>query len=577
MWYKGIIHPILKTGKDPLLPLSHRGISLMSTVAKIFSAIINNRLTTFMESHGIYAEEQNGFRRLRSRLDHLYTLTTIIRNRKAHNQETFCAFIDFEKAFDSIHYPLLWFKLAACGIQGKILQMIQSMYSNLECCFRVNGRLTDWFRQTAGVRQGDTLAPTLLAIFVNDLVPEINNLRCGVPISDDNTVSILLYADNIVLISDSSDGLQNMLNTLHSWSKTWMLKVNNDESKIMHFRKCSQERTQLEFPYGDTTLDIVHMYRYLGLNLYEHMDFSESVKCLTTASSRALGAVTNKYYSTNGLDYTTYTKLYDAMVSPVMDYGCEIWAGKKRDSCDTVQHRAMRTFLRVGKCTPLPMMYGDMVWIPPEIRQKAAMVRYWIQLTRMPDTRLTRRVFDWDHGRARPGTWCHDIKQIFEACDLGGAYQEKSRDRGLIDKIKNELYQNDCKRRRDDMQYMSRMAIYRQLNETTTPNITGPACHVSMNLKRAQRSVISKLRSGTLPLAIETGRYRQTPVPQRLCKQCDLNAVEHEQHFLFQCPRYDTIRHNRMGELDDIDSCFRSDTSIRNLSLNILDCLKLRV
>ena len=319
MWYKGIIHPILKTGKDPLLPLSHRGISLMSTVAKIFSAIINNRLTTFMESHGIYAEKQNGFRRLRSCLDHLYTLTNIIRNRKAHNQETFCAFIDFEKAFDSIHYPLLWFKLAACGIQGKILQMIQSMYSNLECCIRVNGRLTDWFSQTAGVRQGDTLAPTLFAIFINDLVPEINNLRCGLPISDDNTISILLYADDIVLISDSSDGLQNMLNTLHSWSKTWMLKVNNDKSKIMHFRKSWQGRTQLEFPYGDTTLDIVHLYRYLGLNLYEHMDFSESIKCLTTASSRALGAVTNKHYSTNGLDYTTYTKLYDAMVSPVMD------------------------------------------------------------------------------------------------------------------------------------------------------------------------------------------------------------------------------------------------------------------
>ena len=223
------------------------------------------------------------------------------------------------------------------------------------------------------------------------------------------------------------------------------------------------------------------------------------------------------------------------------------------------------------------MMYGDMAWIPPEIRQKSAMVRYWIRLTRMPDTRLARRVFNWDHGRARRGTWCHDIKQIFEACDLGEAYQEKSRDRWLIDKIKNELYQNDCNRRRDDMQYMSRMAIYRQLNETTTPNITGPARHVSMNLKRAQRSVISKLRSVTLPLAIETGRYRQTPVPQRLCKQCDLNAVEHEQHFLFQCPRYDIIRHNRMGELDDIDSCFRSDTSIRNLSLYILDCLKLRV
>ena len=104
MWYKEIIHLILKTGKDSLLPLSHRG-SLMSTVAKIFSATINNRLTAFMESHGIYAEEQNGFRRLRSCLDHLYTLTIIIRNRKAHNQETFLRFYWLWKSLRQYSLP----------------------------------------------------------------------------------------------------------------------------------------------------------------------------------------------------------------------------------------------------------------------------------------------------------------------------------------------------------------------------------------------------------------------------------------------------------------------------------------
>ena len=103
----------------------------MSTVAKVYSTIINNRVTAFMEARGLYAEEQNGFRRLRSCLDHLFTLTTIIRNRKAQKQDTYCAFIDFEKAFDSVEYPLLWFKLAACGIQGKMLHAIQAMYRNL--------------------------------------------------------------------------------------------------------------------------------------------------------------------------------------------------------------------------------------------------------------------------------------------------------------------------------------------------------------------------------------------------------------------------------------------------------------
>ena len=65
VWYKAVIHPILKPGKSPLVPLNHRGISLISIVAKVFSTILNTRLSNFMDNQGIYAEEQNGLRRMR--------------------------------------------------------------------------------------------------------------------------------------------------------------------------------------------------------------------------------------------------------------------------------------------------------------------------------------------------------------------------------------------------------------------------------------------------------------------------------------------------------------------------------
>ena len=84
-----------------------------------------------MENRGIYAEEQNGFRRMRLCLDHLHTLTTVIRNRKAQKLSPFCVFIDYEKAFDSVHYPYLWYKLTAAGVQGHMLSVIQTMHSNL--------------------------------------------------------------------------------------------------------------------------------------------------------------------------------------------------------------------------------------------------------------------------------------------------------------------------------------------------------------------------------------------------------------------------------------------------------------
>ena len=56
---------------------------------------------------------------------------------------TYCAFIDFEKAFDSVNHTFLWFKMSACGIHGKLLNIIRTMYANLQNCVRVGGRLTN--------------------------------------------------------------------------------------------------------------------------------------------------------------------------------------------------------------------------------------------------------------------------------------------------------------------------------------------------------------------------------------------------------------------------------------------------
>ena len=151
-WYKAIIHPILKTEKSPLLPLNYRGISLMSTVCKVFSAILNNKIVLYAEINGIYVDEQNGFRRLKSCLDHLYVPNTILRNRKQQGLHTYCCFVDFAKAFDSVNHTMLWHKLLTNGVNGSMINTIKSLYSNLQSCARVNGQLTDWFSQSTGVR-----------------------------------------------------------------------------------------------------------------------------------------------------------------------------------------------------------------------------------------------------------------------------------------------------------------------------------------------------------------------------------------------------------------------------------------
>ena len=101
----------------------------MSTIPKLFSAISNDRICSYLDENGLLFEEQNGLRKLRSCLDHsVYTLITVIRNRKEQNMHTFLCFIDFAEAFDSLNRVYLWYKLQKIGVNGKIYNIIKSLY-----------------------------------------------------------------------------------------------------------------------------------------------------------------------------------------------------------------------------------------------------------------------------------------------------------------------------------------------------------------------------------------------------------------------------------------------------------------
>ena len=81
-WSETLISPIAKPGKDLRVPTNCRGISLISTVSKLFSNVLNSRLLHFIDTNNILCEEQNGFRKMRSCIEHIYTLSTIIKMKK---------------------------------------------------------------------------------------------------------------------------------------------------------------------------------------------------------------------------------------------------------------------------------------------------------------------------------------------------------------------------------------------------------------------------------------------------------------------------------------------------------------
>ena len=145
-WKRCILMPIPKDAKkDPLIPTNYRTISLISCIAKLYSSLINIRITKFCEDNNLLVEEQNGFRKNRSCMEHVFSLTSCIDYKLRNGGSAFVCFLDMKKAFDWINRDLLHVKLLEYEIGGNILESIKAMYDGSSASIKLNDTMTDDF------------------------------------------------------------------------------------------------------------------------------------------------------------------------------------------------------------------------------------------------------------------------------------------------------------------------------------------------------------------------------------------------------------------------------------------------
>ena len=175
-----VLHPIYENKgckNDPL--------TILSCFDKLFTSILNDRIKTFLEQSDLLGKEQAAFRKNFSTVDHLFTLYGIIDILLSKKKRLYCAFLDFEKAFDKIDRAFLWQKLISQNGNGNFLTVIQNLYANAKSCIKVNDKMSDFFQVNIGVRQGENLSPVLFALFLNDMNDFMSNTMSGLTTLDD--------------------------------------------------------------------------------------------------------------------------------------------------------------------------------------------------------------------------------------------------------------------------------------------------------------------------------------------------------------------------------------------------------
>ena len=104
--------------------------------SKIFTGILNKRLTAWTDTQEIITDDQAGFRKGYSTVDNAFVLHSVIHRHLNKSKKVYAAFIDFRKAFDSVKRETLWNVLQKNGINGKMLTMIKSIYNIVLSCVR---------------------------------------------------------------------------------------------------------------------------------------------------------------------------------------------------------------------------------------------------------------------------------------------------------------------------------------------------------------------------------------------------------------------------------------------------------
>jgi hypothetical protein len=191
------------------------------------------------EVKNLLPDEQIAYRPGRNTTDHLYSLTLLRELSTANGRPLHSGFIDLKKAFPSVDRQRLLNKLSEYGVSEKFLCILTRLYSNDTFSILLDGRASERiYRVHTGVHEGSPLSPLLFILFIAGLIKHLESRgvnRHGVQLTNGRLLCCILYADDVLLVAQSPEGLQLLIDETCVFFSDMGMTVNPDKSDIVVF------------------------------------------------------------------------------------------------------------------------------------------------------------------------------------------------------------------------------------------------------------------------------------------------------------------------------------------------------
>ena len=600
-WSTSVVTPLHKKG-DLYDPNNYRAIAVASNLGKLFASILLQRLLTFRQTYNPDTPNQLGFCKAAQTCDHIFTLSTCIEKYiKKFKDRLYTCFIDYAKAFDSVCREALLYKLWKMGIQGKFFRCIEYMYKNSKAKIKLLNKLSEEIDIACGTEQGHPLSPELFKCFIHQLSEDLNSIELEdikVPRLNNERVTHLLWADDLVLLACDPASLQKMLDILVSYCVEWGLTVNLSKTAVMVFNRSGRLLEESKhFTFGDIKIPSTRDYCYLGITFNLTGSLKATQVKLKQKAMRGYFSL-KKVIDMRCMRKNTIHKLFDILIVPIASYGCQVWLPETwyfkdqlanpipslqaiaKDPLEILQLSVLKWTMGVHKKTSNSAVWGDAGRYPIAIELSKQVFNYLERLEaldRQDSNLLARHAFceqkylnlSWYKNLQgiRVGLLRESSKISLSPTAIRTALRSKFQEAWESHRLKNK-----------------KLSFY---NSIKTEFDTEP--YLSLNMPYNEMKHLARLRTSSHRFNIESGRYatNRHSILSRICRNCSCDdwhtvelmaelpmfnpIVEDELHILRTCTLYEDLRQRLSDEaksfiFSDPGYLFRSNLLIKEIA-----------